>query len=76
MFLGSQINIDFCVVHWDTKLLPNVTGIEKQDRLPVIIKTPSTEQLLGVPHIPSESGKEIFSAVFDTLEKWGLLEKF
>lgn len=30
---------------------------------------------MGVPHIPSGSGKEISNAVFDTLEKWGLLDK-
>ncbi|KAF2890598.1 hypothetical protein ILUMI_15576 [Ignelater luminosus] len=28
----EQLNVDFAVVHWDTKLLPSVTGIEKQDR--------------------------------------------
>lgn len=71
----SGLNVDFSVVHWDTKLLPSVTGMEKLDRLPVIVKTLFTEQLLGVPHIPSGSGKEISSAVFDTLEKWDLLEK-
>ncbi|KAF2892158.1 hypothetical protein ILUMI_14015, partial [Ignelater luminosus] len=71
----EQLNVNFAVVHWDTKLLPSVTEIEKQDRLPVIVKTLLTEQLLGVPLIPSGSGKEISNAVFNTLEKWGLVDK-
>ncbi|KAF2891613.1 hypothetical protein ILUMI_14560 [Ignelater luminosus] len=71
----EQLNVDFAVVHWDTKLLPSVTGIEKQDRLPVIVKTLLTEQLLGVPLIPSSSDKEISNAVFNTLEKWGLVDQ-
>ncbi|KAF2896239.1 hypothetical protein ILUMI_09936 [Ignelater luminosus] len=72
---SEQLNVDFAVVHWDTKLLRSVTGIEKQDRLPVIVKTLLTEQLLGVPLIPSGSGKEISNAVFNTLEKWDLGDK-
>ncbi|KAF2897735.1 hypothetical protein ILUMI_08441 [Ignelater luminosus] len=71
----EQLNVDFAVVHWDTKLLPSVTGIEKQDRWPVIVKMLLTEQLLGVPLIPSGSGKKISNAVFNTLEKWGLVDK-
>ncbi|KAF2902851.1 hypothetical protein ILUMI_03334, partial [Ignelater luminosus] len=70
----EQLNVDFAVVHWDTKLLPSVTGIEKQGRLPIIVKTLLTEQLLEVPLIPSGSGKEISNAVFNTLEKWDLVD--
>ncbi|KAF2886364.1 hypothetical protein ILUMI_19808, partial [Ignelater luminosus] len=71
----EQLNVDFAVVHWDTKLLPSVTGIKKQNRLPVIVKTLLTEQLLGVPLISSGSGKEISNAVFNTLQKWDLVIK-
>ncbi|XP_025405167.1 uncharacterized protein LOC112679535 [Sipha flava] len=69
------LNIDFVIVHWDTKLLPNLSGQEKVDRLPVIASSPNVEQLLGVPQIPSGTGSEISSAVYDSLEKWLLLDK-
>jgi hypothetical protein len=71
----SDKNVEFVVVHWDTKLLPDVSGQEKVDRLPVIVTAPGVEQLLGVPQLTSSSGGEISSAVFDSLEKWSLLEK-
>jgi len=70
-----NLNVDFVIVHWDTKLLPGLTNQEKVDRLPVIVSTPNGEQLLGVPEIPSGTGSEISSAVYDCLEKWYLLDK-
>lgn len=70
-----SLNVDFVIVHWDTKLLPGLTNQEKVDRLPVIVSTPNGEQLLGVPEIPSGTGSEISSAVYDSLEKWSLLDK-
>jgi len=70
-----QLNLDSVVVHWDSKILPNLTGTENIDRLPIIITAPNVEQLLGVPHLSSGTGKEISSAVYDTLKDWHLLEK-
>ncbi|XP_050530378.1 uncharacterized protein LOC126899463 [Daktulosphaira vitifoliae] len=72
-FLNKKVN--FVVVHWDGKLLPDLTGQDKVDRLPVIITSPDLEQLLGVPQIPSGTGLEISSAVYDNLAKWSLLDK-
>lgn len=45
------------VVHWDGKLLPDITGKQKVDRLPVIVTGLETEQLLGVPKITSGTGE-------------------
>ncbi|KAL4090708.1 hypothetical protein QTP88_025495 [Uroleucon formosanum] len=70
-----QLNLNFAVVHWDSKILPNMIGTENVDRLPVIITAPNVEQLLGVPHLSSGTGKEISSAVYDTLKDWSMLEK-
>ncbi|KAL4131631.1 hypothetical protein QTP88_008916 [Uroleucon formosanum] len=63
------------LVHWDSKILPNLIGTKNVDRLPVIITAPNVEQLLGVPHLSSGTGKEISSAVYDTLKDWSMLEK-
>ncbi|KAL4149448.1 hypothetical protein QTP88_003398 [Uroleucon formosanum] len=57
------------------KILPNLIGTENVDRLPVIITAPNVEQLLGVPHLSSGIGKEISSAVYNTLNEWNMLEK-
>lgn len=52
-----------------------MTGTENIDRLPVVITTPNVKQLLGVPYLSSGTGKEISSAVYDTLKNWNMLEK-
>jgi hypothetical protein len=69
-----SLNVDFVIVHWDTKLHPGLTNQEKVYRLPVIVSMPNGKQLLGVPEIPSGSGSDI-SAVYDCIEKWSLLDK-
>lgn len=70
-----NVDLKFGVVHWDSKLLPNLTRREKVDRLPVIITAPNVEQLLGVPQLLSGTGNEISSAVYDTLHDWNLLDQ-
>ncbi|KAE9522774.1 hypothetical protein AGLY_016815 [Aphis glycines] len=68
-----NVNLQYCVVHWDSKLLPGLTGRDTIDRLPVIITAPNVEQLLGVPQLSSGRGNEICSAVYNTLDDWGRL---
>lgn len=63
-----------CIVHFDGKILPALTGKEKVDRQPVIVSNKNGDQLLGVPSLPNGKGQEISSAVYNTLESWGLLE--
>lgn len=70
-----DLNLNYGIVHWDSKILPTLVGKEKCDRLPVVITAQNIEQLLGVPHISSGTGSEICSAVYDELENWGLLNK-
>lgn len=68
-------NLNYVVIHWDSKILPALTGKNNVDRLPIIATAMDVEQLLGVPQMPSGTGYEISSAVFDTLQRWSLLEK-
>lgn len=63
------------VVHWDGKILPDLVGISKVDRLSVVITRGEFQLLLGVLRIPSGSGKDIATAVFNLLDKWGLLHR-
>ncbi|KAL4097880.1 hypothetical protein QTP88_022583 [Uroleucon formosanum] len=70
-----DLNLNYGIVHWDSKILPTLVGKDKCDRLSVVITALKTEQLLGVLHLSRGTGNEICSAVYDELENWGLLEK-
>jgi len=51
------------VIHWDSKILPALTGKNNIDHLPIIATAMNVEQLLEVPQMPSGTGYEISSAV-------------
>lgn len=59
-------------VHWDGKLLQDLTGKELVDRLPVLVSGLNTYQLLGVPKLVSGTGEAQATAVDQLLEDWGL----
>lgn len=61
-------------IHWDTKLLPVVTG-KVEDRLAIIASAPGFEQIIDMPAIPCGTGMEISSAVYDALEDKNILTK-
>lgn len=68
----DNLNLKSLVLHWDSKILPDITGKSKVDRLPVVVTALNMEQLLGVPEIKSSTGKEISSALYHTLQEWSL----
>ena len=61
-------------MHWDGKLLPNITGVDtdKVERLPVLIFSvvDGSTKLLGVPKLASVSRQEAAVAVLDLLKSW------
>lgn len=59
-------------VHWDGKLLPDLTGKEKVDRLPILVSGAGVDQLLKVPKLPNGTGEATAMAVFAAIEDWGL----
>jgi len=69
-----NLNVESIVLHWDTKLLENISG-KLVDRLAIIGTGPNVEQLLGVPELCSGTGIEISSAIYDVIEEWSLLNK-
>jgi len=71
----SDIDLDFVVIHWDSKILTIITGKSNIDRLPVVATAPGVEQLLGVPGLTSCMGSEVSSAVYDILLEWSLEDK-
>jgi len=63
------------VVHWDGKLMEELTSKQHVDRLPVIVTGEGISQLLGVPKIPSGTGEAQASAVKHLLEEWDLCDQ-
>lgn len=62
-------------VHWDGKLLPDLTGNKKVDRLPVIVTGTDVDSLLGVPKLISGTGQAQADAVVSCLNSWNLSQK-
>ncbi|XP_076849024.1 beta-ureidopropionase isoform X1 [Brachyhypopomus gauderio] len=60
------------VVHWDGKMLPDVTGHEQVDRLPVLVSGFQVEKLLGVPKLPNGTGETVSNAVVTMVQEWGI----
>jgi hypothetical protein len=59
--LSSKVKADFkpdvpLVVHWDGKLLQELTGNEHIDRLPVLVSGRNVYKLLTVAKLPSGTG--------------------
>lgn len=63
------------VVHWDGKILPDLTGRSKVDRIAVLVSYDGTAKFLGAPKIQSGSGKNIADAVYNVLVEWDICEK-
>ncbi|KAK4883353.1 hypothetical protein RN001_006672 [Aquatica leii] len=63
---------DNYIVHWDGKLLTDITGTDTVDRLPIVLTSCNAEQLLGVPKLKSGTANDQAVAILETLKQWGL----
>ena len=57
-------------VHWDEKLLRDLTGKKRVDRLPILVSFGEDTQLLSVPIIVAGTGEAQASAVYQALKNW------
>lgn len=57
-------------VHWDGKLLQDLTSKEHVDRLPILISGQGINKLLGVPKLTSGTGEGQANAIADALQEW------
>jgi hypothetical protein len=70
---NESINNSAMLLHWDGKLLPDLTGNKGTvDRLAIILTGGNEEILLGVLKICQGTGKEQADACLSTLDDWGL----
>jgi len=65
-----------CVVHWDSKLVPDNIQLSVVDRLPVVVTSlnDGTTKLLAVPKLSSGTGQEAANNVTQQLASWNLSE--
>ncbi|GBP69852.1 hypothetical protein EVAR_89356_1 [Eumeta japonica] len=62
-------------VHWDGKLIEDITGHKTVDRLPILVSGQGVDQLLAVPKLSHGTGEACASAVYDTIVSWNLGDK-
>ena len=76
--IQQKFNLSDCqelVLHWDGKLLPDLTGVQMIYRLAIIVTLICMEQLLGVPNSPTSSGDQQAMVVQQADDKWGITDK-
>ncbi|XP_046601323.1 uncharacterized protein LOC124295418 [Neodiprion lecontei] len=61
---------DRYTLHWDGKILTDLTGSESVDRIAIILSTSNVNQLLGVPKIFDGTAENHAVAILNTLEDW------
>jgi hypothetical protein len=77
---AKYIRDSFCldvplIVHWDSKLMPDLDGGGKVDRLAIIVSGEGTSKLLKVPKLDSGTGSAMAQAVYDCLQEWNVTEQ-
>lgn len=70
--LKTNLETDNYVLHFDGKLLSDITGTEQVDRLPIILSSSGKFQLIGVPKLESGTGKNQASAIIKTVKQWNI----
>lgn len=70
--LKTNLETDNYVLHFDGKLLSDITGTEQVDRLPIILSSSGKFQLLGVPKLESGTGQNQASAIIETVKQWDI----
>lgn len=63
------------IVHWDSKLMPDLDGSNVVDRLAIIVSGENTSKLLKVPKLQSGKGSEMAQAVYECLQEWDISDQ-
>jgi len=76
MSLKKDFQVDVpLTIHWDGKMLEDITGHKTVDRLPILVSGRNVDQLLAVPKLESGTGESTASAVYEEALSWGLCDK-
>ncbi|XP_074096012.1 uncharacterized protein LOC141525415 [Cotesia typhae] len=73
---GIQETAQNFIVHWDGKLLPELSNqpMKKVERLPIVVSGMDVEQLLGVPALDESTGANEAEVIFETLNEWNVTD--
>lgn len=63
------------IVYWDGKILADLFGRAKSDRIAILVSYNGTFKFLAAPKIESGTGRNIAQAVYDVLIEWGISER-
>lgn len=66
---------DLLVVHWDGKMIGDLTGKMTIDRLPILVSAKGVSQLLVVEKLISSTGQAQAAAVHTALQEWGIVDR-
>ena len=61
------------VVHWDSKLMPDLTGRDKVDRLPILVTGNGVSKILAIPMLKDSKAEETAAVIFSTVKEWNLI---
>ena len=77
MEIAAEIKESFApevplTLHWDGKLMPDLTGRKLVDRLPIVVSGEGSEKILSVPKLPDEKAENTAAVINDVLTDWRL----
>ena len=77
LFMASKLKASFdpltlLTLHFDGKLMMDLTGDAKMDRLSVIVSGNGVDQLLCIPKLSASTGEAMANAMFEAVESWGI----
>ncbi|CAH0383567.1 unnamed protein product [Bemisia tabaci] len=59
-------------LHWDGKIVPDLIGKNRVDRIAVVVTGKTTDKLLGILKIEHGAGLATANVVFEAVESWNL----
>lgn len=63
------------VAHFDGKLMQDLIGSTKVERIAVLVSYNGTSKFLGAPKLVSATGKNIADVVYDRLVTWNIVNQ-
>lgn len=63
------------IVHWDGKILLDLIGSTKVERIAILVSYNGTSKLLGAPKVEPSTGENIATVVQNTLIKWSIFDR-
>lgn len=61
------------VAHFDGKLMKDLIGSTKIERIAISVSYNGTSKFLGAPKVASSTGKNIADVVYERLVKWNIV---